>query len=72
MDIEEDAAQLTRSVWMTDWLTGDGTSQRVLVPGAGLGRLPLEIAARGYSCQGNEFSYFMLLTRCGTRIATFP
>jgi carnosine N-methyltransferase len=35
--------------------------QRVLVPGAGLGRLPLEIAARGYACQGNEFSYFMLL-----------
>lgn len=36
--------------------------QRVLVPGAGLGRLPLEIAARGYACQGNEFSYHMLLT----------
>ena len=35
--------------------------QRVLVPGAGLGRLPLEIVARGYACQGNEFSYFMLL-----------
>lgn len=32
------------------------------MPGAGLGRLPLEIAARGYACQGNEFSYFMLLT----------
>jgi hypothetical protein len=37
--------------------------QRVLVPGAGLGRLPLEIASRGYACQGNEFSYYMLLTR---------
>lgn len=36
--------------------------QRVLVPGAGLGRLPLEIAAKGYACQGNEFSWFMLLT----------
>jgi len=36
--------------------------QKVLVPGAGLGRLPLEIVHRGYACQGNEFSYFMLLT----------
>ena len=24
--------------------------------GCGLGRLPLEIAAKGYSCQGNEYS----------------
>ncbi|XP_048002400.1 carnosine N-methyltransferase-like [Leguminivora glycinivorella] len=43
---------------------------KVLVPGAGLGRLAWEIAARGYSCQGNEFSLFMLfasnfiLNRC--------
>lgn len=34
----------------------------VLVPGAGLGRLAYEICCRGFSCQGNEFSYFMLLT----------
>lgn len=34
---------------------------RVLVPGAGLARLVLEIAAAGYSTQGNEFSYHMLL-----------
>lgn len=34
----------------------------VLVPGAGLGRLPYEIAKRGYTCQGNEFSLFMLFT----------
>lgn len=33
---------------------------RILVPGAGLGRLPYEIAKRGYSCQGNEFSLMML------------
>ncbi|KAI8441435.1 hypothetical protein MSG28_015035 [Choristoneura fumiferana] len=33
---------------------------KVLVPGAGLGRLAWEIAARGYCCQGNEFSLFML------------
>jgi carnosine N-methyltransferase len=34
---------------------------KILVPGAGLARLPFEIISRGYSCQGNEFSYFMLL-----------
>lgn len=34
---------------------------RVLVPGAGLGRLAFEIAWKGFSCQGNEFSFFMLL-----------
>jgi len=34
--------------------------QRVLVPGCGLSRLPLEIAARGYACEANEFSMFML------------
>lgn len=33
---------------------------RVLVPGAGLGRLAFDIAKSGFSCQGNEFSYFML------------
>ena len=38
----------------------DGRS-RVLVPGAGLARLVLEVAARGYGAQGNEFSYHMLL-----------
>ncbi|KAI8897900.1 N2227-like protein-domain-containing protein [Globomyces pollinis-pini] len=38
-----------------------GTIQ-VLCPGAGLGRLVYEIVKRGYSCQGNEFSFFMLLS----------
>eukprot|EP01056_Protomagalhaensia_sp_Gyna25_P003318 Protomagalhaensia_sp_Gyna_25__3317@NODE_2_length_10425_cov_76_179954_g1_i0_p1_GENE_NODE_2_length_10425_cov_76_179954_g1_i0NODE_2_length_10425_cov_76_179954_g1_i0_p1_ORF_typecomplete_len662_score148_58N2227/PF07942_12/1_4e92_NODE_2_length_10425_cov_76_179954_g1_i058517836 len=33
----------------------------VLCPGSGLGRLPFEVVCKGYSCQGNEFSYFMLL-----------
>lgn len=33
---------------------------KVLVPGAGLGRLAYELARRGYCCQGNEFSFFML------------
>jgi carnosine N-methyltransferase len=33
----------------------------VLVPGAGLGRLAFEIAKSGFSCQGNEFSFYMLI-----------
>ena len=36
--------------------------QKVLIPGSGLGRLVLESCARGYSTQGNEFDYFMLMT----------
>ncbi|KAJ2859847.1 hypothetical protein GGI22_002870 [Coemansia erecta] len=36
-------------------------SIQVLVPGAGLGRLAFEVCCRGFSSQGNEFSYFMLL-----------
>lgn len=35
---------------------------RVLVPGAGLGRLAYEISQLGFVCEGNEFSLFMLLT----------
>ncbi|CAN0126769.1 unnamed protein product [Scytosiphon promiscuus] len=34
---------------------------KVLVPGAGAGRLAYEIVSRGYGCAGNEFSYFMLM-----------
>ena len=37
------------------------SDKRVLVPGAGLGRLVYEIAKSGLSCQGNEFSFYMLL-----------
>lgn len=33
----------------------------MLLPGAGLGRLCVEMAAAGYEAQGNEFSYFMLI-----------
>ncbi|XP_024524329.1 carnosine N-methyltransferase [Selaginella moellendorffii] len=32
-----------------------------LVPGAGLGRLALEISRLGFMCQGNEFSYYVLI-----------
>ncbi|KAF9531199.1 N2227-like protein-domain-containing protein [Crepidotus variabilis] len=35
---------------------------RVLVPGAGLGRLAFDVAKLGFSCQGNEFSHYMLLS----------
>jgi hypothetical protein len=34
---------------------------KVLVPGAGLGRLAFDIAKSGFSTQGNEFSFYMLL-----------
>lgn len=34
--------------------------QRILVPGCGLSRLPVEIVSRGYSCEANEYSMFML------------
>ncbi|KAF7309952.1 N2227 domain-containing protein [Mycena indigotica] len=35
---------------------------RVLVPGAGLGRLAHDVAKLGFASQGNEFSHYMLLT----------
>ncbi|KIM53992.1 hypothetical protein SCLCIDRAFT_137704 [Scleroderma citrinum Foug A] len=34
---------------------------RVLVPGAGLGRLAYDVAKLGFACQANEFSHYMLL-----------
>ncbi|MCJ8746711.1 hypothetical protein PDJAM_G00144830 [Pangasius djambal] len=40
----------------------DVSKVKVLVPGAGLGRLAWEIACRGYACQGNEWSFFMLFS----------
>ncbi|TGZ59159.1 hypothetical protein CRM22_009249 [Opisthorchis felineus] len=39
----------------------DPVTVRILVPGAGLGRLAWEIAHRGYTCQGNEWSLHMLI-----------
>lgn len=39
----------------------DKANIRVLVPGAGLGRLAFDIAIAGYSAQGNEFSYHQLM-----------
>ncbi|EPQ50789.1 N2227-domain-containing protein [Gloeophyllum trabeum ATCC 11539] len=37
-------------------------SVRVLVPGAGMGRLAWDIAKSGFRCQANEFSHYMLLS----------
>lgn len=34
---------------------------RVLCPGCGLGRLPYEVMQLGYTSQGNEMSFFMLI-----------
>ncbi|KAI5996047.1 N2227-domain-containing protein [Pisolithus marmoratus] len=39
----------------------DRSTLRVLVPGAGLGRLAYDVAKLGFACQGNEFSHYMLL-----------
>ncbi|KAK4056676.1 hypothetical protein OIO90_002228 [Microbotryomycetes sp. JL221] len=36
-------------------------NMRVLVPGAGLARLPWEIIRLGFSCQANEFSLYMII-----------
>ncbi|XP_011301595.1 UPF0586 protein C9orf41 homolog isoform X2 [Fopius arisanus] len=51
--IDEIIAQFPAEFW-------NAADVQVLVPGAGLGRLAYEIAKRGYTCQGNEFSLFML------------
>lgn len=41
--------------------TVDLDNVRILVPGAGLGRLMYELSYIGYFCEGNEFSLFMLI-----------
>jgi len=33
---------------------------KILVPGAGLGRLAFDLVLKGYAVEGNEFSLFML------------
>jgi len=40
---------------------GGAQAPKICVPGAGVGRLALELTALGYRVQGNEFSLFMLL-----------
>lgn len=50
----------------SDPLQAQGTGQslrsqvKIVIPGCGLGRLPMELAARGFQAQGNEFSFHML------------
>lgn len=47
-----------------DWTEGGdelAVPPTVLLPGAGLGRLCVEVAGLGLQAQGNEFSYHMLL-----------
>lgn len=39
----------------------EANKHKVLVPGAGLARLVYEISLRGFYCEGNEFSLFMLI-----------
>uniref|UniRef100_A0A336MW75 carnosine N-methyltransferase n=1 Tax=Culicoides sonorensis TaxID=179676 RepID=A0A336MW75_CULSO len=39
----------------------DVANIKILVPGAGLGRLMYELSYIGYFCEGNEFSLFMLI-----------
>lgn len=41
--------------------TAQRSYTKILVPGAGLARLAYEIASRGYECQANEFSLYMLI-----------
>lgn len=41
--------------------SSDPIDVHILVPGAGLGRLAWELAHRGYTCQGNEWSLHMLI-----------
>ena len=47
-----------------------GRAPSCLVPGAGLGRLALEISALGFACQGNDFSFYILV--CSAFILNFP
>lgn len=57
LDVESD---WRNNCWW--FLHSDVSEVKVLVPGAGLGRLAWEIACLGYSCQGNEWSFFMLFS----------
>ncbi|KAH8396300.1 hypothetical protein KR222_007659 [Zaprionus bogoriensis] len=54
-------AQSTLKLIARDWSADKLNEIKILVPGAGLGRLTYELACRGYACEGNEFSYFMLI-----------
>ena len=44
-----------------EYASAQKAAVRVLAPGCGLGRLPFELALRGYDAQGNENSFHQLL-----------
>ncbi len=58
----------------------DKGSVKVLVPGAGLGRLVFELCSRGYTVEGNEISYHQLMasnwvlnhTTCARQFDLYP
>lgn len=62
----------TSDIFLFFAISSDISKIKILVPGAGLGRLTYELAYRGFYCEGNEFSLFMLvasnfvLNRCIT------
>ncbi|CAG2185445.1 CARNMT1 [Mytilus edulis] len=58
---EREACYLPIVMEICEKFPNDPSKISVLVPGAGLGRLAYEIAKQGYSCQGNEWSLFMLM-----------
>ena len=59
---EREAAQAPLLAALERALPGGAVrGARVLVPGAGLGRLAWEVARRGFTSQASEFSYFMLI-----------
>lgn len=53
--------KLIIDIYLFAFICRDISKIKILVPGAGLGRLTYELAYRGYYCEGNEFSLFMLV-----------
>lgn len=49
-----------RDVVAAFWEAPDKSTVKILVPGAGLGRLVFELCRKGYSVEGNEISYHQL------------
>ncbi|GAA5886031.1 hypothetical protein JCM6882_004240 [Rhodosporidiobolus microsporus] len=60
-----------------DWSPSERAQTKVLVPGAGLGRLAWEVVRAGFTCQANEFSLHMLIASAfllnnTSRVNEFP
>ncbi|BEJ11480.1 hypothetical protein CspHIS471_0109020 [Cutaneotrichosporon sp. HIS471] len=58
---ERDACYTPILAALDEHFSGGRENVKVLVPGCGLGRLAMEIAAHGFWAQGNEFSTYMLI-----------